>query len=130
MEVHFVHKSDDDQYAVIGVLLNQSNSQNPPNPAYAPIFNNISSQKSESTTIAHTSINPYNLLPSNKTYYRYNGSLTTPPYTEGLKLFVMSTPVTLSQSQITAYTALYPDNYRPTQPHNHRTIYANAPSED
>ena len=48
------------------------------------------------------------------------GSFTTPPCTEGVKWFILSTPVELSSEQIDAFRAIYDGNNRPVQPLNDR----------
>jgi carbonic anhydrase len=62
------------------------------------------------------------LLPSDQNYYTFDGSLTIPPCSEGVKWFVMKTPVELSPAQIAAFARLYPDNARPVQPLNGRKV--------
>ena len=63
------------------------------------------------------------LLPKNRSYYRFNGSLTTPPCSEGVRWFVMKKPVAVSKAQIDAFkTVMGHDNNRPLQPVNARTI--------
>jgi carbonic anhydrase len=61
-------------------------------------------------------------LPKARTTYRYDGSLTTPPCSEGVKWFVMTTPIALSNEQIRAFTALFHGNARPVQPVNGRAV--------
>ena len=116
MELHLVHKSDNDgEYAVIGVMLKPGTE----NIAYSQILKNLPKEKSEPQMI-NVDINAVNLLPVNKSYYRYNGSFTTPPCTEGVKWFVMNNPIKLSSSQIEMFKAIYDNNYRPIQPLNKR----------
>ena len=56
------------------------------------------------------------LLPrGSQSYFRYEGSLTTPPCSEGVHWFVLAEPIELSKEQIDAFTALVDDNNRPTQ---------------
>ncbi len=58
------------------------------------------------------------LLPEDeRTYYRYNGSLTTPPCTEGVRWLVMKEPTTLSKEQLEQLTRIigHADS-RPVQP--------------
>jgi len=71
-------------------------------------------------------VNAADLLPAERSYYRYNGSFTTPPCTEGVKWFVMSNPVELSDAQIAEFEAIYDYNYRPVQPFNERTFLVTA----
>jgi carbonic anhydrase len=77
------------------------------------------------------SINASDLLPEDMSYFAYAGSLTTPPCTEGVRWFVMQTPVTVSASVIQRLHMLasefpgyngYPNNNRPVTPLNGRTV--------
>lgn len=62
------------------------------------------------------------LLPSDLSYYRYAGSLTAPPCTEGAKWILLQRPVELSAEQLAQLKALYAHNVRPVQPLNGRRI--------
>jgi len=62
------------------------------------------------------------LLPQARTTYRYDGSLTTPPCSEGVQWFVMTTPIALSGAQIGAFTTLFHGNNRPVQSLNERPV--------
>jgi len=55
------------------------------------------------------------LLPSERSYFTYMGSLTTPPCSEGVLWMVMKQPVTISPEQIGIFARLYPMNARPVQ---------------
>ena len=124
MELHLVHKSADGRLAVIGVLVKVGAE----NAAWVPVLDNMPAKEGEPEHIAGVSIDATDLLPADKSYYRYNGSLTTPPCTEGVNWFVMKNPVELSQAQIDQFRAIYQDNYRPAQPLNGRTFLdASAP---
>jgi carbonic anhydrase len=63
------------------------------------------------------------ILPANRDYYRFNGSLTTPPCTEGVWWLVMKAPVTISKDQIRKFVQVmkHPNN-RPIQATNERAI--------
>ena len=63
-----------------------------------------------------------NLLPDNRTYYTYSGSLTTPPCSEIVTWIVMDKPIFASQAQLDAFDNVLHDNFRPVQPINGRTI--------
>jgi carbonic anhydrase len=66
------------------------------------------------------------LLPSARATYRYDGSLTTPPCSEGVKWLVLTTPIELSPEQIGAFTRLISGNNRPVQPLNGRAVITDA----
>lgn len=118
LEVHLVHKNAKGGLAVVGVLLNAGAE----NPSYAAVLNNLPAEESEAHTVSGATVDANQLLPSERTYWRYNGSLTTPPCSEGVQWLVMNTPVELSAAQIGAYTAIYNANARPLQPLNARTF--------
>ena len=63
------------------------------------------------------------LLPKDRDYYRFNGSLTTPPCTEGVRWLVMKKPITLSAAQIETFKkVMHHHNNRPIQATNARVI--------
>ena len=68
-------------------------------------------------------LNPADMLPGDTAhYYRYQGSVTAPPCTEGVTWFVLKTPITVSTEQIRAFAKLYPNDVRPVQPLNGRIV--------
>ena len=62
------------------------------------------------------------MLPQRRTTVRYEGSLTTPPCSEGVTWTVETTPVPVSQAQLEALAAVYDHNYRPAQPVGTRVV--------
>ena len=67
-------------------------------------------------------INPAGLVPKDVSYYTYMGSVTAPPCTEGVRWFVLKTPVDISPEQIGAFCKLYPNDVRPIQQLNGRVV--------
>ena len=118
MEMHLVHVNAEGQLAVIGVLI----SEGTPNAAFDPIWANLPVTKGVEHHLEHVTVDVDALLPTAHTTYRYEGSLTTPPCSEGVKWFVMTTPIALSKAQIGAFTALFHGNNRPVQPLNGRPV--------
>jgi carbonic anhydrase len=118
MEMHLVHKAASGKLAVIGVFIEAGAH----NAAFDPIWNNLPSKKGIETHYPHVSVDVDRLLPASRASYRYDGSLTTPPCSEGVRWIVMTTPIQLSADQIKAFTAVIHDNYRPTQPLNGRAV--------
>lgn len=116
MEMHLVHQSDEGEYAVVGVMMDAGAE----NSAYAPMWGYLPAEEGEVETIEGVTVNAVDLLPEVRTYYRYDGSFTTPPCTEGVNWFLMDTPVELSTTQIDAFKEIYSNNYRPVQPFNDR----------
>jgi len=116
MELHLVHQSDAGKYSVVTVMI-KSGSENK---AYEPIWEHLPALKGEKENITSLKIDEYDLLPANLSYYRYTGSFTTPPCTEGINFIIMSNPVELSKAQIEAFQAIYSRTNRPIQPLNQR----------
>ena len=108
MELHLVHRSARGALAVVGVLLREGAA----NEALAPVWTRLPSRADWAEALPDT-IDVAALLPAARSTWRYRGSLTTPPCTEGVSWIVMTEPVTLSAEQIAAFGALYPHNYRP-----------------
>jgi carbonic anhydrase len=125
MEVHFVHKSASGALAVVGVFVEQGKH----NAAFAPIWANLPSQKSVESHFEHVQVNVDDLLPHSTKSYRYEGSLTTPPCSEGVKWIVMKSPIQLSAQQIKKFTSLIKGNNRPVQSLNHRVTVTDAVAE-
>ena len=67
-------------------------------------------------------INALKLLPKDRSFYHYMGSLTKPPATEGVKWFVMETPIEVSMAQVEYFSKHYSMNARPVQALNSREI--------
>ncbi len=119
MEMHLVHRSDDGELAVVGVLIEEGAM----NPAARKIWENLPAQEGERAHYENLEIDPSDLIPPQHRWYHYRGSLTTPPCTEGVEWFVIADPISLSKEQIRNFTALYSGNARPLQPRNAREIF-------
>jgi len=117
MELHLVHRNEAGKLAVVGVMLNEGKS----NPLIAEIWKQIPNI-GETQTISDRLINAENLLPSNKAYYSYSGSLTTPPCSEGVSWNIFVEPITVSEEQIATFTKIYQVDARPLQPINNRVV--------
>lgn len=118
MEMHLVHRSTSGMLAVVAVLIQEGVQ----NAAFEPIWSNLPKQKGQEAHYPSVDVDVDALLPSVRTSYRYDGSLTTPPCSEGVRWIVMATPIHLSPKQIGAFTALVRGNNRPTQPLHGRVV--------
>ncbi len=117
MEVHFVHKDGAGNLAVVGAFIEEGKH----NAAYDKIWRHMPKEAGKKKILL-TSYNTPELLPKNKDYYRYPGSLTTPPCTESVTWLVLKTPIQLSKKQIDEYRAVLNHTNRPVQPLNNRLI--------
>ncbi len=70
-------------------------------------------------------VNAADLLPEQRQYNRYNGSITTPPCTEGVRWFVLQSPIDIPEVQIAAFQAIFKNNKRPVQSSNGREVLMN-----
>ena len=122
-EVHFVHASDAGELAVVGVFFEDGEAE----PALEPIWANLPDGEGEAALDAAVDANAF--LPDETTAWRYAGSLTTPPCSEGVAWTVFADPITLSSDQLAGFTARYDGNYRPVQPLNDRTVAAEEVGE-
>jgi carbonic anhydrase len=117
-ELHIVHRNAGGNLAVVGILLKEGTE----NAAYQPFIGNLPAEKTD-VKDAGVTINAMDLLPSVGTTFRYSGSLTTPPCSEGVNWLLMTTPVELSAQQLIALDTLFEGgNNRPVQPIHDRTL--------
>jgi carbonic anhydrase len=117
MVVHLVHKDIDGHVAVVAVLLDRGSAQ----AIVQAVWNNLPLEKGDEVR-AGTRIDLSQLLPEDKRYYTYMGSLTTPPCSEGVLWMVMKQPVPISMDQVAIFSRLYPMNARPIQQADGRLI--------
>lgn len=115
LEMHLVHSDKDGNLAVIGVMLEEGKA----NSEIAKIWNKMP-KSGEIDLEPKIALNK--LLPDDHAYYRFNGSLTTPPCSEGVTWLVMKNTIQVSSQQLEQFTELYDGNNRPTQPINARPI--------
>ncbi|HEX6708334.1 MAG TPA: carbonic anhydrase family protein [Albitalea sp.] len=117
MDVHLVHKDVEGRLAVIAVQLERGGAQ----PVVQLVWNNLPLEKGEEQP-AQAPIDLQQLLPAERGYFTYMGSLTTPPCSEGVLWMVMKTPVAVSPEQVAIFSRLYPMNARPVQAASGRMI--------
>ncbi len=117
MVVHLVHKNADGKLAVIAAMITDGAAS----PLVQTIWNNLPLEKNEATSSSMT-IDMNQMLPVQREYYTYMGSLTSPPCVEGVLWLVMKEPIQLSAQQMAIFARLYPMNARPIQPGSGRLI--------
>jgi carbonic anhydrase len=118
MVAHLVHQSADGKSAVVAVMLKTGAA----NSLVAQIWEHMPKTKGGEEAVPGVTIDPAALLPRDRGYYTYVGSLTAPPCTEGITWYILKTPVEVSADQIKAFAALYPNDARPLQPVNGRVV--------
>jgi len=118
LEAHFVHVAKDGSLAVVAVLYQLGDE----NPALKKIFATMPPHTQEKNPLKLTASEIDTLLPKEKSYYRFNGSLTTPPCSEGVRWMVFKNYQTLSKEQLKQFTDIMEGNNRPVQPINARKV--------
>lgn len=113
-EVHFVHREADGRLAVIAVMLEEGAA----NEAFEQVLQSVDTHQTKE------GVHIDDLLPEDKSYYHYLGSLTTPPLSENVEWYIMQHKMTVSADQLERFHTYYAYNNRQLQPLNDRTVLA------
>jgi len=117
MEAHFVHAAADGGFAVVGVFMAPGRA----NAVFSKIASTMPAEEGPPVP-ADPAIDPNGLLPVRRAYYRYEGSLTTPPCSETVDWLVLADRIEVSEADIARFAKLYPMNARPVQNRNRRFV--------
>ncbi|QNI30681.1 carbonic anhydrase family protein [Alloacidobacterium dinghuense] len=109
---HLVHADQQGHLAVVAVLLQKGED----NPLVHELWEDIPKEKDKEEHLNNIQIDLAKLLPADRGYYTFDGSLTTPPCSEGVTWYVLKHPVTVTTAEIEQFSKLYRANARPTQP--------------
>lgn len=112
MDAQLVHKSEDGKLAIVTILLEQGTE----NTLVQKVLNNLPLEKGGEVAPPGQSLDMSNLLPVNRRYFTFMGSLTTPPCTEDVLWLVLRQPQQISPEQLSIFQRLYKPNARPVQP--------------
>ena len=116
LEIHFVHTLADGRIGVVGVFVQDGKA----NSTLQRLLDTIPDQVDATATGG--TFDPNDLLPTNRSFYRYEGSLTTPPCAEKVDWIVLRSPIQASAAQIAQFQAIFPFNARPLQAINRRFL--------
>jgi carbonic anhydrase len=117
MAIHMVHLSPESNFLVIEVPVVAGKE----NPVIKTLWEHIP-EKGREDKLPDIKINAGDLLPADRSFYRFPGSLTTPLCNEGVEWYVMKNPIEMSEAQIAEYKKHYHDTARPLQPANGRPV--------
>lgn len=119
LELHFVNANAEGQLTVLAVMFELGQ----PNSEWNKLWSDLSDKENDAKSLTHT-VDLEKLLPKKREYYRFSGSLTTPPCSEGVNWIVLKQSLTLSAEQLKQFKALIKDeaNNRPLQPVNGRIV--------
>jgi carbonic anhydrase len=118
MVAHLVHKDYDGNLAVIAVPIDRGTEH----PLIQTLWNHMPLEVGMTVQPPGVVIDLTKLLPTEREYYTYMGSLTTPPCTENVLWMVFKNPIQVSPEQVGIFARLYPNNARPIQPAHDRLI--------
>lgn len=116
MEAHLVHRDESGHLVVVAILMDLGVETAP----LGAIWERIPSEKHEE--VRDLLLNPQDLLPKDLHHYAYDGSLTTPPCTEGVHWIVLKEPISVTAGHLERFVSLIGHNARPVQPLNEREI--------
>jgi carbonic anhydrase len=118
MAMHFLHKGADGRLVSLVVLFRVGAE----NRALAALLPSLPLRGVPEQRLAHTRVNPATLVPASHGYYAYDGSLTAPPCTEGVRWIVMKQALEISAAQLEQLGRLFANNARPVQPLHGRVV--------
>ncbi|MGM0512081.1 MAG: carbonic anhydrase, partial [Pseudomonadota bacterium] len=118
LEAHFVYKDKDGALAVLALMFQPGKA----NPQLAQAWQQMPAAVDQ-TAVLNKPLDIKALLPKQFNFYRFSGSLTTPPCSEGVSWLVLDQPVSASAEQISQFhSVVHHNNNRPVQPLNGRVI--------
>ena len=134
MSIQLVHQHFDGSKVIVEVMFSSSpklfeaakkswwDSAPKENPLFQVLLNHVPLVKNQVASPRDVAINPQQLLPEDRTYFTYMGSLTEPPCTEGVTWIVMKNPILVSAQQVHSFGQIYNNNVRPLQIKGDRII--------
>ncbi len=118
MEIQLLHADKDGNQAIVSVMVSPGKA----NPVLEKILDKLPSKAGKRNELGDN-VTGLNLLPKSRSYYRYNGSLTTPPCTEGVRWLVMKSAIQASSEQLRLLNnVMKGSNNRPLQEINARQV--------
>ena len=118
LEVHFVHVNDRGEIVVLSVLFREG----PWNSGLEKVGRKAPMKIGETIPIS-IPLAELDIVPEERAYYRYEGSLTTPPCTEGLRWLILESSDTIARAQVERYIELIGEDARGPQPLNGRQVF-------
>lgn len=117
LELHLVHQNAAGDLAVVGILFREGPANEPVN----AIVDAAPEKPGEQFPML-MDLGKIDFSPDRLAYFRYSGSLTTPPCSEGVRWFVLQEPRTVSPEQVERFVELIGEDARGPQPLNARKV--------
>ena len=118
MELQLEHQSDDGQKAILALLLQQGEE----NPIIQTVLNHLPLERGGEVAPPGRGLELTQLLPEDRRYFTFMGSLTTPPCTDEVLWLVLKEAQSISAEQLAIFQRLYTPNARPVQPVGERIV--------
>ncbi|MCL2831217.1 MAG: carbonic anhydrase [Betaproteobacteria bacterium] len=119
LEAHFVYKGTEGELAVLALMFEEAKTGNK---QLDEAWKAMPKEKGEPAPLKKE-VDIQALLPKHLAYYRFSGSLTTPPCTEGVRWLVLKESASISREQVEQFSAaVHHHNNRPLQPLHGRII--------
>lgn len=119
LEAHFVHATKDGSLSVVAVMFEEGKE----NPILEKIWSKFPLKENHKVSIDLSTNDIKAIMPANKEYYKFMGSLTTPPCSQNVKWNVFKTSMTISKEQVKEFFDIFGhSNNRPLQDTNRRVI--------
>jgi carbonic anhydrase len=120
MSIHLLHKSADGKMVIVAVRVVEDRSLG--NAILAMLWDHLPKVAHKTETITDL-VNPGGLLPADRSYWTYTGSLTTPPCTEGVQWFVFEQELGISRTQLRTFSSMFKmDTREPQDPHGRKIL--------
>ena len=116
VEMHLVHHGSDGSLLVLAVLFESGD----PNPFIEQILQDA--PRDVGRVDRDRDLSVANVIADETHFYAYEGSLTTPPYTEGVQWLILRDQRNVSPDQVVRLLLLEGGNARDVQPLNERPI--------
>ena len=120
LEMHLVYVGAHGELAVVGVLFDAGATS----AMLAPVWSVLPHDTASAGHVAQFDLR--SLVSASGTLFRYSGSLTTPPCSEGVRWMLYQAPQSVSGGQIAAFQEIISANNRPVQPLNARELLSEA----
>ena len=117
LEAHFVHQNEKGELAVVAILFEEGEVSE-----VLELIGDLSPTVVGESNLVDIDFVALDLYGSRDSYFRYNGSLTTPPCTEGVRWFIIREPGEVAASQAANFVKLIGKDARGPQPQNARIV--------
>ncbi len=118
MEMQVVHKDGDGNLAVMGIIFQEGEE----NEHLQVLLDHLPKEINKQEIFRGAELNPVMFIPGDTKFYKYSGSMTTPPCSEGVYWMVFKQPIEASAEQIQQMNEIMGENARPVQEMNSRNL--------